>query len=70
MIVGQGGNGDAFVDQNGHATDLNTLIGSGSGVTLRSANGLNDNAVIVGTATSNSQPGETFGFELTPVTRR
>ena len=70
VIVGQGGNGDAFVDQNGHATDLNTLIAPGSGVTLRSANGLNDNGVIVGTATSNSQPGETFGFELTPVTRR
>jgi probable HAF family extracellular repeat protein len=68
VIVGQGGNGDAFVYSNGHATDLNTLIAAGSGFTLRSADGINDNGVIVGTATSASQPGQTFGFELTPIT--
>jgi len=68
VIVGQGGNGDAFVYSNGHATDLNTLIAAGSGFTLASANGINDNGVIVGTARSTSQPGQTFGFELTPVT--
>jgi probable HAF family extracellular repeat protein len=68
VIVGQGGNGDAFVYSNGQATDLNTLIAAGSGFTLRSANGINDNGVIVGTATSNSNPGQTFGFELTPIT--
>jgi probable HAF family extracellular repeat protein len=67
VIVGQGGNGDAFVYSNGHATDLNTLIAAGSGFTLASANGINDNGVIVGTATSTSQPSQTFGFELTPI---
>jgi hypothetical protein len=35
VIVGQGGNGDTFVYQNGHATDLNSLIAVGSGCTLR-----------------------------------
>ncbi len=45
-----GGDGDAFVYQNGHATDLNSLIAAGSGFTLRSATGINDSAVIAGTA--------------------
>jgi probable HAF family extracellular repeat protein len=65
VIVGQGGNGDAFVYQNGQATDLNTLIAPGSGFTLLNADGINANGVIVGTA-SNSN-GQTFGFELTPI---
>jgi probable HAF family extracellular repeat protein len=65
VIVGQGGNGHAFIYQNGHATDLNSLIAPGSGFTLFNADGINDNGVIVGTA-SNSN-GQTFGFELTPV---
>ena len=65
VIVGQGGNGDAFVYQNGQATDLNTLIAPGSGFTLLNADGINANGVIVGTA-SNSN-GQRFGFELAPV---
>ena len=65
VIVGQGGNGHAFVYQNGQATDLNNLIAPGSGFTLLNADGINGNGVIVGTA-SNSN-GQTFGFELTPV---
>lgn len=65
VIVGQGGNGHAFVYQNGQAADLNSLIAPGSGFTLLNADGINDNGVIVGTA-SNSN-GQTFGFELTPV---
>lgn len=67
VIVGDGGNGHAFVYQNGQATDLNTLIAPGSGFTLITANGINNNGDIVGTATSTTQPNATFGFELTPV---
>jgi hypothetical protein len=67
VIVGTGGNGHAFIDQNGQATDLNNLIGPASGVTLTAADGINDNGVIVGTAVSNANPRQTFGFELTPV---
>lgn len=66
VIVGYGGNGDAFVYQNGHATDLNSLIAAGSGFTLRSVTGTNDSGVIVGTASPGTAPGGTFGFELTP----
>jgi probable HAF family extracellular repeat protein len=66
VIVGQGGNGDAFVYSNGQATDLNTLIAAGSGFTLNVATGINDNGVIVGTASLAAHPNETFGFELTP----
>ena len=65
VIVGQGGNGHAFVYQNGKAADLNGLIASGSGFTLLTADGINDNGVIVGTASNGT--GQTFGFELTPV---
>ncbi|HEV3170056.1 MAG TPA: hypothetical protein VGZ32_06940 [Actinocrinis sp.] len=65
VVVGQGGNGHAFVYQNGQATDLNSLIAPGSGFTLLTADGINGNGVIVGTA-SNSN-GQTFGFELTPI---
>ena len=66
-IVGQGGNGDAFVDVNGQATDLNSLIASGSGFRLNNATGINDNGVIVGIASSVSNPNQTFGFELTLI---
>lgn len=65
VIVGQGGNGHAFVYQNGQATDLNSLIAAGSGFTLLTADGINDSGVIVGTAASSN--GQTFGFELTPA---
>jgi probable HAF family extracellular repeat protein len=64
VIVGDG-NGDAFIFQNGVATDLNTLIPAGSGVTLTTAASINDNGDIVGTAV-NAQ-GLTVGYELTPV---
>lgn len=66
VIVGDGGNGHAFVYQHGQATDLNSLIASGSGFTLVTADGINKNGVIAGTAVSNST-NQTFGFELTPV---
>jgi probable HAF family extracellular repeat protein len=69
VIVGDGGAaegaGHAFIDQNGTATDLNTLIPAGSGVTLTTAARINDSGVIVGTAV-NAQ-GETEGYKLTPV---
>jgi probable HAF family extracellular repeat protein len=68
VIVGDGGAGDgagvAFIDQNGVATDLNTLIPAGSGVTLTTAS-INDSGVIVGTALN--AEGATVGYELTPV---
>jgi probable HAF family extracellular repeat protein len=67
VIVGDGGNGHAFIYQNGQATDLNSLISSGSGFTLVAANGINNKGDIVGTAVSNAQPRQSFGFELTPV---
>lgn len=66
VIVGGDGNGDAFAFANGHSVDLNTLIPAGSGVTLKIANGINNNGVIVGNATINSS-GQNVGFELTPV---
>jgi probable HAF family extracellular repeat protein len=69
VIVGDGGGGDgfgtAFISQNGVATDLNTLIPAGSGVTLTTAASINDSGVIVGTAV-NAQGG-TVGYQLTPV---
>lgn len=66
VIVGNGGNGDAFIYQNGQATDLNNLIAPGSGFTLITADGINNNGDIVGTAVS-SVRNATFGYELTPV---
>lgn len=65
VIVGHGGNGHAFVYQNGRAADLNGLIAAGSGFTLLTANGINGSGVIVGTAANST--GQTFGFELTPI---
>ena len=66
MIVGNGGNGDAFIYQNGQATDLNNLIAAGSGFTLITADGINSNGGIVGTAVSPVR-NASFGCELTPV---
>jgi probable HAF family extracellular repeat protein len=65
VIVGHGGNGHAFVYQNGQAADLNGLIAPGSGFTLLNAAGINGSGVIVGTASNST--GQTFGFELTAV---
>lgn len=65
VIVGLGGNGHAFVYQNGQAADLNGLIAPGSGFTLLNADGINSSGVIVGTASNSA--GQTFGFELTPI---
>jgi probable HAF family extracellular repeat protein len=64
VIVGDSG-GRAFIDRNGTATDLNTLIPAGSGVTLATAASINDNGAIVGTAI-NAQ-GLDVGYKLTPV---
>jgi probable HAF family extracellular repeat protein len=64
VIVGSGGNGHAFIYQNGTATDLNTLIAPGSAVTLVSANGINNQGDIVGIAVPNNNPNQSFGFEL------
>jgi probable HAF family extracellular repeat protein len=66
-IVGEDGIGHAFIYQNGHATDLNTLIAPTTGVRLGSANGINDSGVIVGDAVVNL-PGlpRHLGFELIP----
>jgi uncharacterized membrane protein len=64
VIVGDGG-GHAFIYQNGTATDLNSLLPPGSGVTLSTASSINDHGVIVGTAV-NAQS-LAVGFELTPI---
>lgn len=64
VIVGDGA-GHAFIYQNGTATDLNTLIPAGSGVTLSTAASINDKGDIVGTAVSAS--GQEVGYELTPA---
>jgi probable HAF family extracellular repeat protein len=57
--------GRAFVWQNGVGTDLNTLIPATAGVTLTSANGINDAGQIVGTGlvAESSIP---VAFVLTP----
>jgi uncharacterized membrane protein len=65
VIVGDGSNGDAFIFQNGTATDLNTLVSAGSGVTLITANGISDTGDIVGTAVNAN--GLQVGYELIPV---
>jgi uncharacterized membrane protein len=66
VIVGGDGNGDAFAFASGNSVNLNTLIPAGSGVRLHTANGINNNGVIVGDATITST-GQNVGFELTPV---
>ncbi len=57
--------GRAFVWQNGVGTDLNTLIPANTGITLTSANGINDAGQIVGTGlvAGSSNP---VAFVLTP----
>lgn len=57
--------GRAFVWQNGVGTDLNTLIPANAGITLTSANGINDAGQIVGTGqvAGSSIP---VAFVLTP----
>lgn len=56
--------GHAVLLANGTVTDLNA---PGTGLADASANAINDNGVIVGTASSNSNPNQTFDFEFTPV---
>lgn len=56
----------AFVVMGGSMMDLNTLIPSGSGLTLLYANGINDAGEIVGDAQSNTD-GTVHGFLLKPV---
>jgi probable HAF family extracellular repeat protein len=66
VIVGADGAGDAFIYQNGQATDLNTLIPPNSGWRLVTANGINDAGDIVGDAVQISNPRKVATFELTP----
>ncbi|WP_132126153.1 DUF3466 family protein [Actinocrispum wychmicini] len=70
VIVGQAGNGDAFIYRDGQAIDLNTLIPANSGIRLTSARGINNNGQIVGQAvvTTNGPNSRTkVPFELTPM---
>jgi uncharacterized membrane protein len=55
-IVGADGAGDVFIYQNGHATDLNTLIPPNSGWRLATANGINDAGNIIGSRSTDSKP--------------
>jgi probable HAF family extracellular repeat protein len=65
QIVG-GSAGAAFIWQNGVGTNLNTLIPAGSGITLTSADGIDDNGQIVANGVKNgSSTSETF--LLTPT---
>lgn len=57
--------GRAFLWQNGVGVDLNTLISPSSGITLGSANGINDNGQIVGTGKL-SGSSITVAYVLTP----
>jgi len=60
QIVG-GSAGAAFIWQNGVGTDLNTLIPAGSGITLTSADGVDDNGQIVANGMkTGSSTGKTF----------
>lgn len=68
IIVGtasqfQGFSGRASVWRNGRITDLNSVIPSGSGWLLTSAEGINDRGQIVGFGTVQ---GQTRAFLLTP----
>ncbi|WP_028066838.1 hypothetical protein [Solirubrobacter soli] len=51
----------------GQVVDLNTLIPSGSGLTLRTATDVNDDGQIAGSATPASDPNAVVGYVLTPV---
>lgn len=53
----------AFVYSNGQLTDLNSLIPADTGLTLKSATGINNSGQIVGSALNNS--GRTQGFLYT-----
>jgi probable HAF family extracellular repeat protein len=57
-------NGHALLWDNGVPVDLNTVIATGSGWVLTSAEDINDSGQIVGWGTIN---GETHGFLLTPI---
>jgi probable HAF family extracellular repeat protein len=63
QIVGRSA-GRAYIYDDGVVTDLNTLIPTGTGLTLYSATGINNAGQIVGYAFSG---GETHAFLLTPV---
>jgi uncharacterized membrane protein len=65
-VVGQDGFGRAFIVRNGVATDLNTLIAPGSGVTLIAAHAINRQGDIVGDAVVNATQAQ-VAFELTPA---
>lgn len=56
----------AFLWQNGVGTDLNTLIPASAGVTLTSANGINDSGQIVVTGQLTADPEITVAVLLTP----
>ena len=56
--------GRAFIWNNGVGTDLNTLIPANSGVTLVSANGINDKGQIAAVAASAEDP--SLGVLRTP----
>lgn len=56
----------AFIWHNGVGTNLNTLIPANSGVTLSSANGINDKGQIVATGNLTTSSGGTVGVLLTP----
>jgi probable HAF family extracellular repeat protein len=58
--------GRAFIWQNGVGTDLNTLIPPGSGVTLTSANGINDSGQVVATGHPAANRNSTVAVVLTP----
>jgi len=66
VIVGADGAGDAFIYQNGRATDLNTLIPPNSGWRLVTANGINDSGAIVGVAVQIRNVRKVAVFELAP----
>jgi probable HAF family extracellular repeat protein len=56
----------AFLWQNGAGIDLNTLIPASAGVTLSSANGINDRGQIVATGQLTANPSVTVAVVLTP----
>jgi probable HAF family extracellular repeat protein len=58
--------GRAFLWQNGVGTDLNTLIPASAGVTLTSANGINDRGQIVVTGQPTANRNITVAVVLTP----
>ena len=65
-IVGNSG-ALAYVNQAGVWTDLNTLVPQHSGITLTSANAINDAGQIVATGTRDTSRLGRYAFLLTPV---